>query len=457
MADSAASSRPSGSKKRAAAALSLPPLPPISLIPQKPVDPAAPYAFWRSIGSPRYVLAPMVNQSELAFRLLCRQYGAQLSYTPMLHAAVFCRDSKYRRDQFQAHAADRPLIAQFCGDCPLTLLQAARMVEGQVQAVDLNLGCPQGIARRGHYGAFLLRETELLRSIVATLHDHLSVPVTCKIRLLDSVQDTIALALVLQEAGCSVLTVHGRTKEHIHQKVGAADWSAIRQVKAALRIPVISNGGIGCYADLQRCLDETQCDAVMSSEAVLELPSLFSPPLPQHTPFALTQQYLALCAEHPLPASAIRPHLFKLLFRPLSVHVELRNRFGRCGREELLELVKELERADAQLDAEERSRRYEGKVSWYDRHKSYKKPSVVTADGDGAMNGSKADSGKGAAAAEVDDEKEGRKRGREQTVWQQDEAEALFLAGDDVVDAAEKRCRAAAADDAPVAVLMERG
>ena len=104
--------------------------------------------FWNSIGSPTCVGSPMVEQSELAYRLLCRRYNAQLCYTPMLHAERFSRDPSYRAAQFQTCPADRPLVAQFCGHDAATLLAACRLVEDQVDAVDLNLGCPENIAKK---------------------------------------------------------------------------------------------------------------------------------------------------------------------------------------------------------------------------------------------------------------------------------------------------------------------
>ena len=104
------------------------------------------------------------------------------------------------------------------------MLQAAKLVENDCDAVDINLGCPQIIARRGHYGSYLLEEQDLVIEIVKTLHENLSIPVTCKIRCLKSEEATLKLAKRIEEAGCSLLTVHGRTKEQKKDSSGPCNW-----------------------------------------------------------------------------------------------------------------------------------------------------------------------------------------------------------------------------------------
>ena len=104
------------------------------------------------------------------------------------------------------------MVAQICGDDPEVVLKAAQMLENEVDAIDLNFGCPQGIARRGHYGAYLLSEPQLIESIVRKLADNLKVPVFCKMRILKSEAKTMELVDRIVNAGCSLLTVHGRTK-----------------------------------------------------------------------------------------------------------------------------------------------------------------------------------------------------------------------------------------------------
>ena len=172
------------------------------------------YAFFKAIGSPKFIVAPMVDQSELPYRMLTRKYGANLCYTPMLHSRMFAEGEGYRREFFCPHPEDRPLVVQFCGNDPEILLKAAKYVENDCDAVDINFGCPQGIAKKGNYGSFLLEKTELIRSLVSTLHQNLKVPVTCKMRCLPKEADTIALAKVMESAGCAMLVVHGRTRKH---------------------------------------------------------------------------------------------------------------------------------------------------------------------------------------------------------------------------------------------------
>ncbi|ELR04243.1 hypothetical protein GMDG_06651 [Pseudogymnoascus destructans 20631-21] len=267
-------------------------------------------AFYESIGSPKFVLAPMVDQSEFAWRMLTRSYMTPestkdlLAYSPMLHARLFTTTEKFRFNHFQptrsglpnpplsappAESADiyldgnptidRPLFVQFCANTPEDLLAAAQYVAPFCDAVDLNLGCPQGIARKGGYGAFLQEDQELIYALINTLHTRLAVPVTAKIRVLKTRKATLAYAKKVLSAGASILTVHGRLREAKGHKTGLADWAAIRHLRDNLpkETVIFANGNILSRGDIERCLEATGADAVMSADGNLYDPAIFAP------------------------------------------------------------------------------------------------------------------------------------------------------------------------------------
>lgn len=221
-----------------------------------------------------------------------------LAYTPMFHARLFAESAKYRDAHFEATRApsdpsapyldgnpafDRPLFVQFCANDPAHLLAAARLVAPHCDAVDLNLGCPQGIARKGRYGAFLQEDQALVHRLVRALADGLPVPVTAKIRVLDTPEATLAYARNVLAAGASVLAVHGRRRDQKGHYTGLADWRVIRYLRDNLPADTVlfANGNVLTHADLERCLAATGADAVMSAEGNLSDPAIFAAPPPE--------------------------------------------------------------------------------------------------------------------------------------------------------------------------------
>jgi tRNA-dihydrouridine synthase 1 len=313
---------------------------------------------WEQLGSPRWVMAPMgkhprvssgcvrgsafasacavprrfccsargaapaadqrgggrliVDQSELAFRAMGRKYGCGLAYTPMLHSKIFAETPRYRKDHFQTNNADRPLVVQFCANNPGTLLKAARFVEDQCDAVDLNLGCPQDIARRGKYGSFLMEDWDRVHDMILTLKQNLNVPVWAKIRIYPDLDRTKAYAKMIEAAGASIICIHGRTREQKGNDPGPADLDAIRQVAASLRVPVIANGNVATLQDAEHVLEATRCQAVMSAVGLLQQPALFSGARPE--PLDMAREYLHFADRYNAHLRMVRPHIFQMLY-----------------------------------------------------------------------------------------------------------------------------------------------
>lgn len=173
---------------------------------------------------------------------------------------------------------DRPLVVQFCANDPNDFLEAAEHVAPHCDAVDLNLGCPQGIARKGHYGSFLQESPNLIHSLISKLAQNLDVPVTAKMRVLDTKEETLRYASLLLDAGASWIAVHGRRREQKGHETGLADWTVIRYLRDMLPTGTVifANGNVLGHEDLERCLQVTGADAVMSAEGNLCDPGIFA-------------------------------------------------------------------------------------------------------------------------------------------------------------------------------------
>ncbi|GEQ71253.1 hypothetical protein JCM33374_g4934 [Metschnikowia sp. JCM 33374] len=299
---------------------------------------------YNAIGQPKTIVAPMVDQSELAWRILSRRYGAELCYTPMFHAKLFATDENYRRKMWSKWDGDtdkdRPLVVQFCANDPEYLLQAAQHIEHQCDAVDLNLGCPQGIARKGNYGAFLMDDWDLVYKLIRKLHENLKCPVTAKIRVYDDWEKSLAYAKMVLSAGAQFITIHGRTREMKGQATGLANWKILRYLRDNLPSDQVffANGNILYPSDLARCTDEVACDAVMSAEGNLYNPGVFwTQTDDRDKQFArvdhMLREYFEIVKTCPGEASrtAMKAHFFKLLHAFLCVHTELRPVIGKTS------------------------------------------------------------------------------------------------------------------------------
>ena len=216
--------------------------------------------------------------------MLCRAHGCDMCSTEMIDAAGYARSERYRA-QYPFIAGDRPLVVQLGGSNPEDLATAATYAAPHCDGVELNVGCPQRCARKGGYGAFLMDKSDLLRRCVQAMAKAIKeanpLCACCvKIRCFEDAHATLALAQMLQDAGCQCLTVHGRTRDGGGGKRTGkwpANWDWIRHVKQHLAIPVVSNGNIRAYQDIRECLAFTGADCVMTGCGALKRPFIFSP------------------------------------------------------------------------------------------------------------------------------------------------------------------------------------
>jgi tRNA-dihydrouridine synthase len=385
----------------------------------------------------RSVMAPMVAASDYPFRLFLREYcGIDLTYTQMLHSKNYVHDAQFRKTHLDLwetgviypklvssqitclgdldlpnlteQAPSAPLMVQLAGHDVDLVVQAALMLyehtDGNLSGIDLNCGCPQQIAKKGNYGAFLMeRDSQRVCEILKALRKNLpsKVAVSAKIRLPfddDTLRDRIPR---LVETGINFMTVHGRTVEENKTKVGAVHVDRIRlAIEEAHKIdpnfPVVANGGMENYNDIQNVRKSTGAVAAMSSEALLETPNLFQKSsLDITTPQDLFQQqigfaknYLSICERvgPPLPGvvgktgsfNTIRGHLFKFLHRYLnSDNPDLRDKLAAHGNESMKtlgEAIAFLEKLEGRYDglSEDDWMSLESsapEASWYRRHR----------------------------------------------------------------------------------------
>ena len=225
---------------------------------------------------PPIVLGPMAGVTDLPFRLLCKEQGAGLVCTEMISAKALLYHNKNTQALMHIHPDERPAALQLFGSDPDAVAEAAVQIQDEpFDIYDLNMGCPMPKIVNNHEGSALMKEPELAAAIVEKLVRSVRKPVTVKIRRgFSEGEDSAAeLARMLEAAGASAITVHGRTREQYYE--GRADWNCIRRVKEAVSIPVIANGDINSPKAAEEVLRRTGADGVMIARAARGNPWIF--------------------------------------------------------------------------------------------------------------------------------------------------------------------------------------
>jgi tRNA-dihydrouridine synthase B len=222
------------------------------------------------------LLAPMEDVTDIAFRRLCKEMGADIVYTEFVNSDGLIRSNKKTEKKLEITDSERPVGIQIYGGNLEPMIEAAKIAESQnPDIIDINAGCwVKKIAGRGA-GAGLLKDPCYLQTMVKSIVKAVNIPVTVKTRIgwdSDSI-NILEVAKRIEDAGAVALTIHCRTKTQGHS--GDPDWSWVQKVKDVIKIPVSLNGGIFTAEDAKRAFDEAKADAVMIARGAIEHPWIF--------------------------------------------------------------------------------------------------------------------------------------------------------------------------------------
>lgn len=223
------------------------------------------------------VLAPMAGVTDLSYRKLCKEQGCGLVVTEMVSAKAILYKNRNTQELLRIRDEERPAAVQLFGSDAEIMGEIAGVIsEGNCDLIDVNMGCPVPKIVNNGEGSALLKEPKKVEAILTAMVKRSKKPVTVKIRkgFNDASVNAVEIARIAEGCGAAAVAVHGRTREQFYS--GKADWEIIRQVKEAVKIPVIGNGDVTGAKEAKAMLDLTGCDGVMIGRGAKGNPWVFS-------------------------------------------------------------------------------------------------------------------------------------------------------------------------------------
>ena len=227
-------------------------------------------------GEPRPLfLAPMSGVTDLPFRLLAKQCGADVTITEFTNSTALSREAAVSWKKMESHETEIPFIPQIFGGDSNDMATAAEMLAPNADIIDLNFGCPAPKVTKICAGAALMGEPDNLVSMVERIVERVDIPVTAKMRLGtgSSEHNAVEICKRLEKVGAQRLCVHGRTLRQRYS--GEADWNYIKKVVDSVDVPVIANGDVVDAKSATKCLNTTHAAGLMIGRGAIGRPSMF--------------------------------------------------------------------------------------------------------------------------------------------------------------------------------------
>ena len=224
----------------------------------------------------KLVLGPMAGVTDLPFRMLCKEQGADLIYTEMVSAKGIMYNNKNTIPLLEVKEEERPVALQLFGSDPVILSEMAKKIEHRnFDILDINMGCPVPKVVNNGEGSALMDNPKLIGEIVKKVSSAIEKPLTIKIRKCFNEEklNAVEIAKIAEDNGAAAIAIHPRSRSQYYS--GKADWDVIAKVKENVSIPVIGNGDIFTPYDAERMIQHTNCDAIMLARGVRGNPWLF--------------------------------------------------------------------------------------------------------------------------------------------------------------------------------------